>query len=223
MTSFIENCTKNKVTYSYHNEEISRRRWRRGRIQKIHESVGGRASSLSWLWWWLHGCMQVKMPQILYFITCIYFSVCVDVWGYMCAIAHVWRSEINLGESVSSLLVPCRFQGLNPDRQAGWQVPLSTQPSCLPVRVHPLGIHHLLRCHGYSSIVVRRHHGQGNEEKIWGLLTGSEGESVTITARDWETSRHDLSSTCEFTSAPRAPGRENVTHGDWHELLEPQS
>lgn len=222
MTSFIENCTKNKVTYSYNNEEITRRRWRRGRIQKTHESVGGSTSTLSCLWWWLHGCTQVKMPQILYFITCIYFTVSWCVGVHVCHSTRV-RLEINLWEPVSSLLVPYRFQGLNRGRQAGWQVPLSTQPSCLPVRVHPLGIHHLLQCHSCSSIAVRRHHGQGNEEKIWGLLTGSEGESVTIMARDWETSRHGLSSTWEFTSAPQTPGRENDTHRDWHELLEPQS
>lgn len=133
------------------------------------------------------------MPQILSFSTCIYFSVCVDVCENMCAIAHVWGRRLTGG---SQLALFSRRVGsrdwTHRSHQAGWQVTLSTQPSCLPVKFHPLGIHYLLQCHSYSSVVVGRH-----QEKIWGLLTGSEDESVTVMAGDRGTSRQGLNSTRE--------------------------
>lgn len=172
--------------------------------------------------------MQVKTPQILFFSTCIYFSVCVDVCENMCAIAHVWGQRLTGG---SQLALFSHHVGSRDwthwSHQAGWQVPLSTQPSCLPVKFHPLGIHYLLQCHSYSSVVVGRHHGQGNKEEIWGLFTGSEDESMTAMAGDRGGGGVDDKQT-RLEQHPRVLScSTNTRQGewlrDWHELPEPQS
>lgn len=50
------------------------------------------------------------------------------VWGYVCAIAHMWRQPAG----GSSLLQPCRFWELNTNPQLGWQVPSPPSPLTSP-------------------------------------------------------------------------------------------